>query len=57
VIGAALDEHIALLEQGLAFVHHGVNFTLQHDDVIHGAGDVHHRIAMARDGRVTGADR
>src|SRR5207253_1461607 len=52
VVGAALDEDVAGLEQRLPLVDDGVDLALQHHDVVDGAGLVHHRIAGAAIGRV-----
>src|SRR6516225_4010991 len=58
VIGAALNQDVAGLEQNLALVHQRVNLTRQHDGVIHRAGLVKagmaRRAAIER-GAVTGA--
>src|SRR5262245_28825194 len=57
VIRAALDEDVAGAQQLLAGFHDGVDLALEHDDVVHRARDVHHRIARAAVLRVAGADR
>jgi len=57
MVGAALDENVAGLEQRLALVHDCVDLALQDDDVIDGRRLVHHRICRMRIGRMPSADR
>src|SRR5262245_47140364 len=38
VVGATLDQHVTGLEQDLAFIHHRVDFSRQHDRIVDRAG-------------------
>jgi hypothetical protein len=48
MIGAALDQHVAGLEQHLALVHQRVDFPRQHDGIVDGVGLVKAGMALVR---------
>src|SRR5262245_63088866 len=58
MIGAALDQDVAGLEQNLALVHERVDLAREHDGVVHRVGLVKARVAWRatiKRGAVTGA--